>query len=85
LFEYLTDLTVRQLMQILFDKLNNMCLLLIGNYSNDGFFKSYMDFCGEWFLFYRNEQNLKELTKNIENKRNVFVEKSGVLFLNIQK
>ncbi len=85
LFEYLTENSCKRLMKVLFEKIDENGLFIIGNYSKGSNLIKYMELGGEWFLFYRSEEDLKALASNLPNIKDVFVERKGVLFLNIEK
>ncbi|MFC1484929.1 class I SAM-dependent methyltransferase family protein [bacterium] len=74
LFEYLSDVSIRRLLQVLFQKLACNGLLSVGNYSDKNIFKNHMELGGEWFLFYKNKAKMLEMTKAVEEKHNSYVE-----------
>lgn len=76
LFDYLTEPVARIVLEKLYSMLVPNGELLIGNYHISNADKNYMEYLMDWVLFYRDEEEMLELTDNIteEMKTEVFFE-----------
>lgn len=88
LFEYLSDITIKRLLKILFNKLAPGGLLIAGNYSDSNVFQTYMELGGEWFLFYRKPEKMLSFVDDIVDSK-AYIDDDGMIefnkFLNIEK
>jgi len=75
LFEYLSPSTCKALIQFFYQCLNGGGQIVIGNFDEDNNYKYYMEYCGEWYLIYRNEELMIDLASEVKNAKTVFVEK----------
>ncbi|HOO37943.1 MAG TPA: class I SAM-dependent methyltransferase [Deltaproteobacteria bacterium] len=88
LFDYLSSRASNRLIHKLYSFVKPGGLLIIGNFGPYNPQKFIMEFAAEWFLIYRNEEDLRELAQDLPRKAKITVEKEpeGVnLFLNIRK
>lgn len=75
LFEYLNASTCKTLIELLYQCLNPGGQIIIGNFDEANTYKYYMEYCGEWYLIYRNEEQMIDLASELKNARSIFVEK----------
>jgi extracellular factor (EF) 3-hydroxypalmitic acid methyl ester biosynthesis protein len=88
LFDYLSDRASTRLIHRLYSYLKPGGLMIIGNFGPYNPQKFIMEFGSEWFLIYRNEEDLKRLASDLPGNPTLAVEKEpeGVnLFLTIVK
>jgi extracellular factor (EF) 3-hydroxypalmitic acid methyl ester biosynthesis protein len=89
LFDYLSNKVATKLIERLFSWLNKGGLLIIGNLkSSDKVLRAYMDLLGEWYLNYRDEEELLKLSDIIASKAEIWIEKDPLdiqLYLLIRK
>ena len=75
LFEYLSTSTCRELIEIFYQTINKNGQIIIGNFDETNNYKYFMEYGGEWYLIYRNEQLMMDLASKVENAESIFVEK----------
>lgn len=90
LFDYLNNTYAKRLIESLWPIIEPGGKLIIGNLnSTEQASKIYMEFLSEWYLYYRNEEDLNNLiNKNIRESSKVSVEKDDLgvqLYLIIEK
>ncbi|OGC07204.1 hypothetical protein A3H38_03245 [candidate division WOR-1 bacterium RIFCSPLOWO2_02_FULL_46_20] len=89
LFDYLSDRIASRLIDDLFSLLKTNGVLIIGNLKHTGkVLRAYMELLGEWFLNYRNEEQLLGLAHNVADKAKISIERDSTgiqLFLLIEK
>jgi extracellular factor (EF) 3-hydroxypalmitic acid methyl ester biosynthesis protein len=88
LFDYLTDHTCKQLMNIFYDSVAPGGLLVATNVEPSNPLRHGMEQLLDWHLIYRNEQEMRELTPSRASKENVVVrtDPTGVnLFMEVRK
>ncbi len=88
LFEYLSDITVTRLIKVLYNKISDDGVLIVGNYDDKNKNKSYMELGGEWFLFYREPNKMISFTKDLSSCQASVEDDKEIefnTFLNIKK
>lgn len=75
LFEYLNSSTCKTLINFFYQCLNSGGQIIIGNFDEANDYRYYMEYCGEWYLLYRNEELMMDLASELNNAETVFVEK----------
>ncbi len=86
LFDYFTDPVAQFAANRLYSALNNGGNLIIGNFNTNNPTQFVMEALGDWYLIYRNEENLKELFSRVTNKLQIESEKEGInLFAVMEK
>lgn len=86
LFDYFTDPVAQFAANRLYSALNKSGTLVIGNFNTNNPTQFIMEALGDWYLIYRNEENLKQLFSQITHKLKIESEKEGVnLFAVMEK
>lgn len=86
LFEYLTDSTCKILLKVLSQKLSKNGVLIIGNYINEAPLKGWMELGVDWYLIYRDEQKVLNLSDKLNYEKILKKEKTGFFnFLILKK
>lgn len=86
LFDYFTDPVAQFVANRLYSALNNGGNLIIGNFNTNNPTQFVMEALGDWYLIYRNEENLKELFSRVTSKLQIESEKEGInLFAVMEK
>jgi len=86
LFDYFTDPVAQFAANRLYLALNPGGNLIIGNFNTNNPTQFVMEALGDWYLIYRNEENLKELFSRVTTKLHIESEKEGVnLFAVMEK
>ena len=88
LYDYLADTVAKALIVKFFQLLEKGGELLIGNYHEKNETRKYMEYIMDWTLYYRDEDSMLELVKNIPEplEYNLSFEESGnQMFLHIKK
>jgi extracellular factor (EF) 3-hydroxypalmitic acid methyl ester biosynthesis protein len=88
LFDYLSDKICKQLMNFFYTQLAPNGLLVVTNVHTSNPSKSIMEYFAEWFLIYRNEQQLSALAPDCIKPQqvNVLSDSTGVnIFMEIRK
>ncbi|MDH5717048.1 MAG: class I SAM-dependent methyltransferase [Spirochaetia bacterium] len=87
LFDYLSTRVAQAILEKLYSLLKPGGWMIIGNYHEKNSTKIYMDYWGDWVLYYRSEEELKKLADNIEAnfKAVVFEDTKCQMFLVIEK
>jgi len=89
LFDYLPQKTAQELTKIMFNALNPGGTILIANFRPDIKERGYMETFMDWFLFYRDEPEMNDLSAEISSKdysQKTFIEKNNdIIFLEIEK
>lgn len=75
LFEYLSPSTCKTLIKFFYQCLNGGGQIIIGNFDEANDYRNYMEYCGEWYLIYRNEELMIDLASEVKDAKTVFVEK----------
>ena len=75
LFEYLSPSTCKALIKFFYQCLNGGGQIIIGNFDEANDYRNYMEYCGEWYLIYRNEELMIDLASEVKNAKTIFVEK----------
>lgn len=75
LFEYLNASTCKALIALFYKYLNPGGQIIIGNFDEACAYRYYIEYCGEWYMVYRNEELMIDLASELKNTKAVFVEK----------
>jgi len=86
LFDYFTDPVAQFVANKLYSALNEGGSLIIGNFNTNNPAQFIMEALGDWYLIYRNEENLKEIFSRVTDKLCIECEKEGLnLFAVMEK
>ncbi len=87
LFDYLTLLVGRIVMKKLFSLLKPGGTILVGNYHYQNPSRYYMEYWHDWVLYYRNEEEFKQLLKglDVQDYSISFEESKSQMFLTARK
>ncbi len=75
LFEYLSPSTCKLLIKFLYQTLNKTGQIIVGNFDEINNYRYFMDYCGEWYLIYRNEKSMLDLASEVKDAKSIYVEK----------
>jgi extracellular factor (EF) 3-hydroxypalmitic acid methyl ester biosynthesis protein len=75
LFEYLNASTCKALIDLFYQYLNPGGQIIIGNFDEACAYRYFLEYCGEWYMVYRNEELMIDLASELKNTKAVFVEK----------
>jgi extracellular factor (EF) 3-hydroxypalmitic acid methyl ester biosynthesis protein len=78
LFEYLTDSTCKILIKTLYEKISRGGMLIIGNYKYGVPLRTWMELGVDWFLVYREDDNLISFADSKIWKKQICLEKTGL-------
>jgi extracellular factor (EF) 3-hydroxypalmitic acid methyl ester biosynthesis protein len=86
LFDYLTPPVARAVLARLFDLLVPGGTLLIGNFHESNASRVYMDYWGDWPLYYRSEGAFLSLAEGLEGTTSLSYDETGAqMFLRIER
>ncbi|HSN93265.1 MAG TPA: class I SAM-dependent methyltransferase [Anaeromyxobacteraceae bacterium] len=86
LFDYLTPPVARAVLAKTYELLLPGGTLLVGNYHERNSARLYMEYWGDWPLYYRSEQSLLDLASGLKGERQVSFDPSGSqMFLRLDK
>jgi extracellular factor (EF) 3-hydroxypalmitic acid methyl ester biosynthesis protein len=85
LFEYLADPTCKLLFKLLFEKLREGGILIVGNYRPNVSFQSWMELGLDWFLIYRDKEKLLSLIEDIDCEKFIHTESLGLFQILVLK
>lgn len=61
LFDYLEDATAVDVIKRMWDSTNDDGQMIVGNFHPSNTSRNYMEWCGQWFLIHRSDEELKNL------------------------
>lgn len=88
LYDYLAVAVAKVLTDKLYSMLKTDGLLIIGNYHEKNETRKYMEYIMDWVLYYRDEQDMLELTENLSQPSSIdieFEESQNQMFMKIVK
>jgi len=87
LFDYLTTRVAQSVLEKLYTLLLPGAKMIIGNYHEENPTKTYMDYWGDWVLYYRSEDDFLQLAANLNaSKKEIVFESSHCqMFLILEK
>ncbi|MDH4199799.1 MAG: class I SAM-dependent methyltransferase [Spirochaetia bacterium] len=87
LFDYLSPRVAQAVLEKLYTLLLPGGRMIIGNYHENNPTKTYMDYWGDWVLYYRSHEDFLDLTRNLTNSKCniIFEETRCQMFLIVRK
>lgn len=83
LIDYFSDKIAAKTIEVLFKKLKRGGKLIVANVSAPNPHRAYLELLGEWFVNYRNEEDLVRLAQRIKENKTVNIEYEKGMKMNI--
>ncbi len=83
LIDYFNDKTAAKIIELLFSRLKNNGVLIVGNVSDKDRHRAFTELLGEWYINYRNENDMRSLAKGLHGDFNLQIDYEKETKMNI--